>query len=63
MNQNEKEMLARALSEYLETIWNESDKLSPNDKRYDDICDEVNLINQFVSNNNIVLPAYILARF
>lgn len=63
MNQNEKEMLARALSEYLETIWDESDKLSPNDKRYGDICDEVNLINQFVSNNKIVLPTYISARF
>ena len=64
MNQNENNMLARALSVYLETIWDESDKLTPKDeKRKQEICDEVNLIHQFVLNNNIVLPTYISARF
>ena len=63
MKQNEKEMLVRALSEYLETIWNESDNLTPEDRRYQEICDEVNIIRQFVLNNDIVLPSYISARF
>lgn len=63
MNQMVKEMLVRALSIYLDTIWNESDQLNHSDKRYQEICDEVNLIHKFVLDNNIVLPSYISARF
>lgn len=63
MKDQEKQMLSRALSLYLESIWNESDKLESGSKRYEEILDESNLIKLFVRNNNIVLPDNIAARF
>lgn len=63
MKEQEKQMLSRALSLYLESIWNESDNCDSGSKRYEEILDESNLVKLFVRNNNIALPDNISTRF
>lgn len=60
--EQEKQLLSNAFSKYLESIWNEADKLGSGD-RYEEIVDDVCHIRLFTRDNNISLPIHIEARF